>query len=72
MIEGIAKAKGLVSWEKKPIPEQPAKAREKAIKNNEEAEEFALKCGRIPELLESKTVRKVIVVPRKLINIVAN
>jgi leucyl-tRNA synthetase len=40
--------------------------------SKEEAEEFALKCGRIPELLEGKTIRKVIIVPRKLINIVAN
>jgi leucyl-tRNA synthetase len=40
--------------------------------NEQEAEEFALNYGRIPQLLEGKTVRKVIIIPRKLINIVAN
>jgi leucyl-tRNA synthetase len=40
--------------------------------SKQEAEEFALKCGRVPELLAGKKIRKVIVVPRKLINIVAN
>ena len=40
--------------------------------SREDAEAQALKFGRIPELLEGKTVRKVIVVPQKLINIVAS
>ncbi len=40
--------------------------------SREEAQELALKTGRIPALLEGKQIRKVIVVPRKLINIVAS
>jgi leucyl-tRNA synthetase len=40
--------------------------------SREEAEEFAVKSGRIPELLKEKQVKKVIVVPGKLINIVTN
>jgi leucyl-tRNA synthetase len=40
--------------------------------SREEAQELALKTGRIPSLLEGKQIRKVIVVPRKLINIVAS
>jgi len=45
-----------------------------AAKNlsKEDAEKHALKFGRMPELLEGKTIRKVIVVPQKLINIVAS
>ncbi len=39
--------------------------------NEKEAEELALNTGRIPSLLEGKQIRKVIVVPRKLINIVS-
>ncbi len=38
----------------------------------EDAEKMAKNFGRMPELLEGKTVRKVIVVPGKLVNIVAN
>ena len=38
----------------------------------EEIEETALETGRIPALLEGKTVRKIIVVPNKVVNIVAN
>ncbi|MCK4754639.1 MAG: class I tRNA ligase family protein, partial [Calditrichia bacterium] len=38
----------------------------------EEAEKFALEAGRIPELLEGKQIRKIIVVPKKLINIVVS
>jgi len=37
-----------------------------------EAKDLALKTGRIPELLAELKIRKVIVVPRKLINIVAS
>ncbi|MFD2628946.1 leucine--tRNA ligase [Oceanobacillus kapialis] len=40
--------------------------------SKEELEEKALKDEKIQELLEGKTIRKVIVVPGKLINIVAN
>ena len=40
--------------------------------SKEEAEDFALKTGRIPELIENLQVKKIIVVPGKLINIVAN
>jgi leucyl-tRNA synthetase len=40
--------------------------------SKEDAEAQALNFGRIPELLQGKTVRKVIVVPQKLINIVAS
>jgi leucyl-tRNA synthetase len=40
--------------------------------SKDEAEEKALKFGRIPELTQDKTVRKVIVVPQKLINIVVS
>ena len=40
--------------------------------SKDDAEAQALKFGRIPELLADKTVRKVIVVPQKLINIVAS
>lgn len=38
----------------------------------EELQESALKHGRIPGLIENKTIRKVIVVPNKLVNIVAS
>jgi leucyl-tRNA synthetase len=38
--------------------------------SGEEAEKFALEAGRIPELIEGKQIRKIIVVPKKLINIV--
>ena len=52
------------------------KIRERAVgsveMDNKQAEAFALQTGRIPELLEDMTIKKVIVVPRKLINIVAN
>ena len=37
-----------------------------------EAKELALRTGRVPELLTDLNIRKVIVVPRKLINIVAS
>jgi len=40
--------------------------------SREEAQELALNTGRIPALLDGKQIRKVIVVPRKLINIVAS
>jgi len=40
--------------------------------SEEEARILALKTGRIPDLLADRTIRKVIVVPRKLINIVAS
>jgi leucyl-tRNA synthetase len=38
----------------------------------EEAEKFALTSGRIPELIDGKQIRKIIVVPKKLINIVVS
>ncbi len=38
--------------------------------SREEAEELALNYGRIPELISGKQIKKVIVVPQKLINIV--
>lgn len=44
----------------------PAKA------EREEVEKLALASGRVQQLLDGKTVRKVIVVPEKLVNIVAN
>ena len=37
-----------------------------------EVEKIALQSGRIPELIQGKTVRKVIVVPEKVVNIVVN
>ena len=37
----------------------------------DEAENLAVNFGRMPELLQGKTIRKVIIVPQKLINIVA-
>ncbi len=40
--------------------------------DKEAAEKMALNMERIKELLEGKTIRKVIVVPKKLVNIVAN
>lgn len=40
--------------------------------NREEAEKFALQTGRIPELVQNKQIRKIIVVPGKLINIVVS
>jgi leucyl-tRNA synthetase len=43
-----------------------------ATMDKEEAEKFALQTGRIPELIAGKNIHKVIVVPRKLINIVVN
>jgi leucyl-tRNA synthetase len=52
------------------------KIRERAEANKqmkkEELEQFAIKTGRIPELLKGKQVKKVIIVPGKLINIVTN
>ncbi len=46
------------------------KAEGKAEMSREEAEQFALQTGRIPELLSGKEIRKIIIVPKKLINIV--
>ena len=40
--------------------------------SREDMEKQSLEYGRIPELIEGLTVRKVIVVPGKLVNIVAN
>ncbi|MRG28527.1 leucyl-tRNA synthetase, partial [Laceyella tengchongensis] len=40
--------------------------------SREEVEKQALETERIQALIEGKTVRKVIVVPGKLVNIVAN
>jgi leucyl-tRNA synthetase len=40
--------------------------------SGEEAEKFALSSGRIPELIDGKQIRKIIVVPKKLINIVVS
>jgi leucyl-tRNA synthetase len=40
--------------------------------SREEAEKFALESGRIPELIKDKQIRKIIVVPKKLINIVVS
>jgi leucyl-tRNA synthetase len=40
--------------------------------SGEVAEEFALRSGRIPELVKEKQIRKIIVVPKKLINIVVS
>ncbi len=38
----------------------------------EEVEQKALQAGRIPELIKGKSIRKVIVVPEKVVNIVVN
>jgi len=50
------------------------KIRERAEGNadmsREEAEKFALHAGRIPDLLNGKKIKKIIIVPKKLINIV--
>jgi len=40
--------------------------------SGEEAEKLALGAGRIPELIDGKQIRKIIVVPKKLINIVVS
>jgi leucyl-tRNA synthetase len=40
--------------------------------STEEIEKIALQSGRIPELIKGKTIRKVIVVPEKVVNIVVN
>jgi len=48
------------------------RAQGKANFSREEAEKFALNTGRMPELLNGKQVRKVIVVSGKLINIVVS
>jgi leucyl-tRNA synthetase len=40
--------------------------------SGEEAEKLALGAGRIPELIKGKQIRKIIVVPKKLINIVVS
>jgi len=40
--------------------------------NGEVAEKFALEAGRIPDLVKGKQIRKIIVVPKKLINIVVS
>ncbi len=40
--------------------------------SREEVEKIALETGRIPELLKGKTIRKIIVVPGSVVNIVAN
>ena len=39
---------------------------------NEECEEAALQCEKVQGFIEGLTVRKVIVVPGRLVNIVAN
>jgi leucyl-tRNA synthetase len=38
----------------------------------DEIEKLAVQCGRIPELLKGKTIRKIIVVPNKVVNIVVS
>jgi leucyl-tRNA synthetase len=48
------------------------RAEGRADMNQEEAQQFALEQDRIKDLLIDKNIRKVIVVPKKLINIVAN
>jgi leucyl-tRNA synthetase len=40
--------------------------------SGEAAEKFGLEAGRIPQLIEGKQIRKIIVVPKKLINIVVS
>lgn len=40
--------------------------------SKDEAKDLAVKTGRMPELLKDKTIRKVIVVPKKLINVVVS
>jgi len=40
--------------------------------SKEDIEKTALKTGRIPELLKGKSIRKIIVVPGKIVNIVTN
>lgn len=40
MVEGIAKAKGIIHWEELPIPDKKDKHRDTVVKNNEEAKEF--------------------------------
>lgn len=40
--------------------------------NREEVEKRALETGRIPEILKGKTIRKIVVVPGRVVNIVAN
>lgn len=40
MVEGIAKAKGLVHWEKQPVPKEEGKKKDAVVKNNQEAEDF--------------------------------
>jgi len=61
-----------ISW----VIQINGKIREKAQGSidlsGEEAEKFALNSGRIPALLKGKEVRKIIVVPKKLINIVVS
>ncbi len=37
-----------------------------------EIEKLALQSGRIPELIKGKTIRKIIVVPDKVVNIVVS
>jgi len=40
MVEGIAIAKGLVNWEKQPVPKDEGKQRDRILKQNKEAEKF--------------------------------
>lgn len=58
MVEGIAKAKGLVHWEKEPIPEKEGKKRDAAIKNNKESEEFKEKYKEFKDEIEKTDTPK--------------
>jgi len=58
MVEGIAKAKGLVHWDEEPVPEKQSRRRDTIIKNNQEAKEFQEKFKKFKDEIEKLNVSK--------------
>lgn len=58
MVEGIARAKGIVHWEKKPVPEKQDRHKETVIKNNKEAEDFKEKYDAFKEEIEKSEIQQ--------------
>jgi len=58
MVEGIARSKGIVHWEKMDVPEAKGKHRDLIIKNNLEAEIFQTKLDSFKKEIEALNLDK--------------
>lgn len=56
MVEGIAKAKGLIHWEKQDVPEKEGKHRNNIIRLNEQAESFQSRFKEFKKSLEGSEI----------------